>query len=166
MNCAEESIGRGTQWREVQAHLDSDVLLAVFDYWASLETRADLPRWSAFDHTRINDVLPHVVLMGVRTTPLDFSFLIIGTDILAHFATDYTGQWFSEISHRSDPSALYTNLSRAVIERRPIVSETPYVGPKKDYKLNKEVILPMTDDEGLINRLVVIIDFIWSQDDS
>ena len=107
----------------------------------------------------IPGLLSHIVLLEVRHDPLDFKYRIIGETVLLHFWRNYTGLWLSEIDHQSENSMLYAVLQQAVVERQAIYGKTPYVGPKQDFRENREVVLPLADTQGTVVRLMVFLEF-------
>jgi len=144
---------------DLRRKLSADCHLAGLDYWASLDRVSDLPLRSAFDPAEIPSLLPHLIFLQVTLEPLDYLYRVIGGAVREHLMGNYTGRWLSEIPHQRPPSRLHANLTRAVSERAPILSDTPYVGIKKKFQKSDELILPFVDESDRITHLLMLLDF-------
>lgn len=151
----------GWPWPEFGAALDSALLRSGFDYWRRLIRPGEaLPRFGDFEPRGIARLLANVILLEVRHNPIDFRYRVIGQDVLNHLFGNYTGQWISAIPRQAEPGALIDNLRRAVEERRPLVPDIPYIGPKRHFKEIKVLFLPFAGEDGAVCRLLVFIDII------
>ncbi|MBO6561599.1 MAG: PAS domain-containing protein [Nisaea sp.] len=147
------------EFAELRRKLSARLHLAGLDYWASLKRISDLPARSEFDPAHIPLLLPHLIFLRVTLDPLDYCYRVIGGTVREHLLANYTGRWISEIAHQRPPSRLHANLTRAVTERAPVLSDTPYVGTKKDFLKSDELILPLVDESDQVSHLLVLLDF-------
>ena len=138
----------------------SRILISGYEYWLSLVVDGEPPEYNLFNPMDLGNLLPHVLLIKVAHEPLNFQYRIIGEDVLRNMNENYTGQWLSDIPHKAPPSALFDNFSKSVTQRAPVWSDTPYVGPHKDFLVNKELILPFVEGSRAIAKLLVLLDFI------
>lgn len=91
----------------------------------------------------IPKLMPHAVNLDVRREPeLDFRYRLIGTYVAEHLFKDHTGSWFSEIEYQRAPSTIWQNCARVIETGKPLLPETPYVGPNQGFKGVEDVILP------------------------
>lgn len=147
------------EFADLRRQLSARLHLVGLDYWAGLERISDLPLRRAFDPADIPSLLPHLIFLSVTLDPVDYRYRVIGGTVREHLLANYTGRWISEIPHQRPPSRLYSNLTKAVTERAPVLSDTPYVGTKKDFLKSDELILPLVDENDQITHLLVLLDF-------
>ncbi|WP_193184346.1 PAS domain-containing protein [Nisaea sediminum] len=149
----------GHAFADLRRNLSSRLHLVGLDYWTSLERISDLPARNAFDPAHIPSLLPHLIFLQVTLDPLDYCYRVIGGTVREHLLANYTGRWISQIAHQRAPSRLHSNLSRAVTERTPVLSDTPYIGTKKEFLKSDELILPLVDESDRVSHLLVLLDF-------
>ncbi|UUX51915.1 PAS domain-containing protein [Nisaea acidiphila] len=140
--------------------LTSDIHLRGFDYWRSIAGSASLPLREAFEPADVPDLLPHLILLEVTENPIDFRYRVIGGVVRQHLLGNYTGRWISSIPHQAAPSTIHSNLAKAVRNRSPLLSDTPYIGPQKDFLKSDELILPLMEADERVSRLLVLLDFV------
>lgn len=138
----------------------SDVVWRGYEYWSSKITDAGLPGRSDIEPTEIPSLLPHIILMDVRYEPRDYRYRLIGTLVTKHLSRDWTGTWMSDIEFQKAPSQIWTNCDTAVDTRTAIISNTPYVGPYQEFMKAEDVILPLIDEQGQVNMLLVFVDYL------
>jgi hypothetical protein len=137
----------------------SDVVKRGYAYWRG-RCSARLPARAMIDPTDIPNLLPHVVIHGVRREPLDFVYRLIGTEVRRHMAEDRTGQWMSAIPGQQPPSQIWNNLARIAASGRPVLNQTPYVGPHSDFVRMESVQLPLAADGVTVDMILVFVDFL------
>ncbi len=108
----------------------------------------------------IPKLMPHAVNLDVRREPeLDFRYRLIGTYVAEHLFKDHTGSWFSEIEYQRAPSTIWQNCAHVIETGKPLLPETPYVGPNQGFKSVEDVILPLADDGETVDSLLVFIHY-------
>jgi hypothetical protein len=137
----------------------SDVIKRGYAYWRS-RCGPGLPSRAMIDPTDIPTLLPHVVIHGVKREPLDFVYRLMGSEVRRHMAEDRTGQWMSTIPGQQPPSQIWTNLSAIATTGRPILNQTPYVGPHRDFVRMESVQLPLAADGVHVDMILVFVDFL------
>ena len=145
---------------DLRSALTSDIHLRGFDYWRSIAGSATLPLREAFEPAEIPGLLPHLILLEVTENPIDFRYRVIGGVVRQHLLGNYTGRLMSEIPHQAAPSTIYDNLAKVVRNQSPLLSDTPYIGPQKDFMKSDELILPLMETDERISRLLVLLDFV------
>ncbi len=143
----------------VLAHRSS-IIRDGFAYWQSKCPPEALPRRADIDPFDITPLMPHIVLIDVRREPRDFCYRVIGTTVVEHWTDDWTGVCMSEIGGQGPESKVWTSCDLVVTGRRPLLSRIPYVGPHADFLDIEDVILPLVDDDGAVEKLLVFIAFI------
>ncbi len=140
--------------------LRSPVNLFGFDYWKRQRGSRSMPSRRDIDPAEITKILPHVFLLDVQQSPLDFRYRLIGTKMDEHMTQRYTGQWMSEIPHQAPPSRIWANCRRVVVERLPLSGDTPYVGRNKEFLTTEDLIMPLSDDGETVDMLFVTVGFV------
>lgn len=140
--------------------LKSPINQRGFDYWNQKRGSKAMPARGDIDPSEIPKILPHVFLLDVRPEPLDFRYRLIGTKMDEHMTGSYTGLWMSEIPHQKPPSRIWASCRQVVEEKRPLSSDTPYVGKHKEFLTTEDLIMPLSDDGKQVNMLFVTVGFI------
>lgn len=139
--------------------IQSSIVRRGYAYWRS-RCADRLPSRAMIDPTDIPALLPHVVIHGVQREPLDFVYRLIGTEVRRHMAEDRTGQWMSAVPGQRPPSQIWDNLARLVATGRPILNQTPYTGPHRDFLRMESVQLPLAADGVKVDMILVFVDFL------
>lgn len=142
-----------------------DIIQEARDYWNRCRGDRAMPSRTDIDPGDIRHLLPNVVLIDIMQGPLDFRYRLIGTEIDRHSAERHTGKRISEIPDRAAPSKVWDNLQSVVDTGEPSESSVPYVGPLQDFLTTRQIVLPLSDDDGDVNMLLVIIDYIRKEID-
>lgn len=138
----------------------SPAVRAGLYYW--IERRQDdrPPRRADIDPVDIPSLLPHVVLLDVQREPRDFRYRLVGSKVRYHLMADLLGRWMSEVPHQKAPGHLWTKCCEATERMAPVLSNTPYIGPHKDFLRAEDLILPLCDDSGQAGMLLIFVDFL------
>ena len=159
-------MGSGAPAQSPQGGLDldlsavqSDIVKRGYAYWRT-RCGPSLPSRAKIDPVDIPALLPHVVLHGVKHAPLDFVYRLIGTEVRRHMAEERTGQWMSAIPGQQPPSQIWNNLASIVANGRPILNDTPYVGPHSQFVRMESVQLPLAADGVHVDMILVFVDFL------
>jgi len=126
-------------------------------YWQMLRGARRMPSWRDIDPVAIPDCLPHVIVLDVAHNPRDFRYRMIGTTVEYHMRGNQTGQWFRNNADKAPGSTIWSTVNTVVDTGLPVTSEIPYVGPHKDFTITEDVIMPLSDDDDLVNKLLVTV---------
>ena len=137
----------------------STVVKRAYAYWRGRCT-GRLPSRAMIDPADIPALVPHVVIHGVKREPLDFVYRLIGTEVRRHMAQDRTGQWMSAIPGQQPPSQIWDNLVKIATSGRPLLNQTPYVGPHREFLGMESVQLPLAADGVRVDMILVFVDFL------
>ena len=139
----------------------SRTVAAGYAYWRSKVRDGNLPARSEIKPSEIPRILPHTVLMDVHRTPeLDFGYRLIGTRVVEHLHSDYTGLRMSDIDHQRAPSTIWNNCRTVAETGAPLFPHTPYVGPHDAFRRAEDLILPLAADGSTVDMLLVFIDYL------
>jgi len=149
---------KGTLVTDVPSSLRNRVINLGEAYWSSKIENDCIPARADIDPLDIPALLPQVVLLDVRREPWDFRFRLIGTNVVHHLATDWTGAWMTEIAHMAPPSRIFTSCVGVASSGKPLRSDTPYVGPHQNYVRAEDIILPLASDGTTPDMLLVFVE--------
>lgn len=138
----------------------SSIIRDGFDYWRSKGWPDRIPARADIKPMEIPKLLPNVILLDVREEPRDFCYRLIGTGVVHHLAEDITGQWMSKIEHQRPPSRIWESCEKVVETRCPYLSSVPYVGPHAEFLYGEDIILPLADESGDVEKLLVFVAYI------
>jgi hypothetical protein len=144
------------------SELNSGIVRAAFEYWNGKRTGGAPPDRDSFDPLEVPRLLPHLMWKDVRRDPWDFRYRVVGTVVREHSRDNWTGKWMSEVKGQGDGSTVF-RVMRWVSERgEPAIFRPPYVGPHKEFKYCEAAVLPWGDQDGLVDRVLVAVDFLMA----
>jgi len=128
-------------------------------YWQSKLSGRAMPSRRDIDPVDIPRLLPYLMLLDVLPEPLDFRYRLIGTEVRAVLAQDYTGRLLSELPGKGKGSVVWDNCEQVVLARAPITRSPPYVGPDRDLRRCKNLLLPLSENGSDVSMIVMVADF-------
>ena len=141
-----------------------------FFYWHSLKRGRLMPARHDVDPLDLKALLPNVILLDVIHQPaderdqgslagLDFRFRLVGTEVAARSARDYTGRRLADIPHMA-PGTLFWQHREAVVRcRKPLYSTPSYVGPAKEIRSCHNLLMPLSEDGDRVNMIFCLASF-------
>ena len=145
---------------EHPVEFQSRVVQDGYAYWRLTVSGNQVPARPDIVPAEIPRLLAHVVLLDVQRVPqLDFRYRLVGTTVVEHLFSDYTGTWFSQIEHQRDPSGAWENCRRVALSGRPLLANTEYVGPHQGFRRAEDVILPLAEDGTTVDSLLLFIQY-------
>jgi hypothetical protein len=142
------------------AELNSDIVRAIVDYWQGKREGDKLPHRDRLDPVEIPRLLPHIMLKEVRRDPWDFRYRVVGTVVREHSRSNWTGRLMSEIDGQGEGSKVFSVVKWVTEEGKAAIFRPPYVGPHKEFKYCEAAVLPWTNSAGVIDRIMVGVDFL------
>lgn len=127
-------------------------------YWQSKVQGDRLPARADIDPLDIPALLPQVILLDVQPDPWDFRFRLIGTNVVHHLTTDLTGSWMSAIKQMAPQSRIFDSCLEVAKSGKPSRSDTPYIGPHRNYVRAEDIILPLASDGSTPDMLLVFVE--------
>lgn len=145
---------------EFSEHGLSPVQREYFAYWRKQARGRIAPLRRDLDVLDVPTLMPHVTYFDVLRDPLDFRHRLLGTAVRANFAADYTGMTMREIEGRGPGSQIWLFLDAVRVSRTPAFHSVPYVGPKKDFLKLDNLFLPVVDEKGETDMIVLVAQFV------
>ena len=141
-----------------------------FCYWQGLRRGRLMPARRDIDPLDIRTLLPGVVLLDVNHQPsgcrntdmmtgLDFRFRLVGTEVAARSAHDYTGRRLADIPHMAPGTPFWQHRETVVRGRRPLYSTPSYVGPAKQIRSCHNLLMPLSENGDLVNMIFCLASF-------
>lgn len=75
----------------------SPLIHELHDYWNAKRGGRAMPRRSDIDPSEIKRLLPYVLLGEFAGDPVRLRYRLVGTEVVAVYGIDFTGQWLDEI---------------------------------------------------------------------
>ena len=144
--------------------LTSPIIRTAIGYWMSKQETGLPMRRRDFDATEIPHLLPYLILLevvrGQGAEITDFRYRVIGDVLLRYSRGNYTGRCFSEVEGQGPGSEVFTICSNVALQRRPLLLRPPYVGPHHHIFYCESSTMPLIDDQGNANRILIACDFL------
>jgi hypothetical protein len=145
--------------------LNSPIIRTAISYWLSKQVDGAPMRRCQFDATEIPHLLPYLILLEVvrgviDRAVLDFRYRVIGDVLLRYSRGNYTGKCFSEVDGQGPGSEVFTIVSTVVEQRRPVLLRPPYVGPHQQIFYCESTTMPLVDETGAVDRILIACDFL------
>lgn len=141
-----------------------------FSYWQGLRRGRLMPARRDIDPLDIGALLPNVVLLDVIHRPatervegasagLDLRFRLVGTEVAARSARDYTGWRLAAIPHMAPGTSFWQHRETVVRGRRPLYSTPTYVGPAKRIRSCHNLLMPLSENGDVVNMIFCLASF-------
>ncbi len=134
-------------------------LKEAFAYWQSKLAGRSMPARRDIDPVEMPQLLAYLMLIDVLPAPLDFRYRLIGTEIRAIIARDYTGLRFSQVPGKDRGSVVWSNCEEVVLSKAPLSRAPPYVGPERDLRRCGNVLLPLSEDGSEVSMILLVVNF-------
>jgi hypothetical protein len=87
---------------------------------------------------------------------------VVGTTVREHSRHNWTGKWMSEVDGQGEGSTVFRVMRWVSEGRQPAIFRPPYVGPHKEFKYCEAAVMPWCDRAGLVDRVLVAVDFLMA----
>ncbi len=136
------------------ADFDLPVHQCMYEFWLENRMSGGLPSYKAIDPLSFRPAVGFVHVVEPNNDGSDFMYRLFATAVVEIAGRDMTGKWFSE---SPVPSWQFyrRQLAACVSLRVPVYSEN-----NADYQVSTlikwcRLLLPMVDDQGNVNRILV-----------
>ena len=116
-----------------------------------------MPGRSDLDPLDIPSILPHVYLVDVGHEPLDFSYRLLGTEIVKRSRRDYTGRRIADLPDQKSPSQIWSLYRKAVVDSAPVTAMIPYV--QVPGRFVEVLAAPLSADGREVDMIFGAVDF-------
>lgn len=126
----------------------------LYDYWLRKKGARIAPRRSDLDPCDIPKLLPNLMLYKVSHAPLDYRMILIGTHVVDLWGKDFTGHYFDEIFAGEAAVKIRNHYDTVVTTAQPSIHNMDAGWLNKDYMNYSRLLLPLSDDGKVVNRLL------------
>jgi len=140
--------------------IESPKLRHGLAYWNAKRGDRPMPARADLDPTEMIPFVANVILLDVLRQPLDFRYRLIGTVVEEHMSMPYTGRRFSEFEGQRQGSRIWTNSERVLIERSPVRTDVPYIGPKREFTTIQDVMMPLSADGETVDVIFIVVEYL------
>lgn len=139
-------------YADLTVDLQHPKLRALKLHWEDRKAGADLPHVDAIDPIDLQDHLGHLFMIRVDPGKSEYTYSLIGTTITEILGRDSTGMRVQDTFPDGHPIVeMYDYVCR---NRVPIRTHGQLNWVDKDYKRFESVMLPLTDDDGAIVKIL------------
>lgn len=164
-NLDEGVLPAGAEFGEFSSHSGDNIVgknLIIdffYNYWLSKHENDNLPSRADIKPHEIKKHLDHIVIMDVFRDQGKFSLRVrlIGTHVV-NFYGEITGKDINEIRNQKAASRIYHMSGLAITQNAPQLSITPAFAPDRQYLEAFAIYLPLYDNEGAIEKILVAVD--------
>lgn len=145
--------------------LKSPINRKAIKYWRKQSGVRAMPARSDIDPASLRDVIANMIMLNVEDGGEDYRFRLVGTKMREFLSGDYTGFLLSEVAALQPADRLLENFRTVIETRKPILANTPYVGPKRSIVESEDLNMPLSTDGETVDRIMVVVDFRSRYDD-
>lgn len=129
------------------------------DYWLSLKAAKPKPSRADVSPAALTRYLDRVVLMDVTRAGDDFSLVVrlIGTFVTGHYG-EISGKDIKDMENKAAAGRVYHLSGMMLRAGAPLMSLTPAFAPDRRHKEGIALYLPLYDENGEINMIMVAVD--------
>ncbi|NBB83533.1 MAG: PAS domain-containing protein [Alphaproteobacteria bacterium] len=133
--------------------LETRQIRAAYDYWRAKCGDNGLPRRGDVDPAEIIGLLPHTLLVDVSHDPLDFSFRLVGTEVVRRYGKEFTGKRLTDLDLDGLNRQIFEEYALTVQRRTPEYFVDEYVMANGKVMHFERILMPLSDDGETVNML-------------
>lgn len=148
-------------FRTIDPDPGQPVLRPILEYWAARRGNRRLPARADIDPVDIPELLPHIGLIDVETTPRRFRYRLVGSFMTTLFGENYQGQYLDKAKHGRYRLFLDDLYSAATDQGQPLLSEAIFDYGTDRVVTIRRLILPLAEQDGApVNMLLFANAFV------
>lgn len=131
---------------------------SLAEYWQAIHPAAGLPGRQHLDPCDIEGLLPHIFLVDIDVKSLDFTWRLMGTNLVDIFAGDHTGKAFEGAYRDGTEAHAYKAMCNIVGAKQPNWRRAPASFAKdREYLTMERAIFPLARDSTTVDMALGII---------
>nr|WP_281500867.1 PAS domain-containing protein [Kordiimonas marina] len=129
------------------------------DYWHALQKDGRLPARADINPPDLARFIDHTVLMDVVPTEDAFQLIVrlIGTFVVEHYG-EISGKDIADMRNPKAIQRIYHMAGLVLETNEPQLTLTPAFAPNRKHMEGVALYLPLYDDAGTINKIMVAVD--------
>jgi hypothetical protein len=116
---------------------------ALLKYWRAQSPAGDIPRRDDIAAAQIPRLLPNLLILEPAAECSDWSYRLIGTQVVARYGFDWTGLRVSDIYSTPSAARLIEEYSQAAASRIPSFAIGRLRAPGREHVIYEIAILPI-----------------------
>jgi len=130
------------------------LLIEFCAYWHEKRGGKAMPARADLDPVEIPRLLPYIYLVNVHRDPLDFSYRLVGADVVANTRENYSGRRLSQIRDQGTQGVLADIYAKVAQDGQVSVERILYVTAGGNRKYYENVVAPLSEDGRTVTMLV------------
>lgn len=131
----------------------------VYEYWQRKRQGRRMPARADIDPLDLKSVLPHLILLDVQASPLDFRYRVAGTRTYDIFGFDLTGKSVHEVGPSAVADGLWAGLEALARDGVPQYVKLQFTTSDGYARTYQALRLPLGDDGATVDRVLIITTF-------
>ena len=132
----------------------------LLSHWTKLSMRnGDLPSRADIRLQDIGRYASQIIIVDIKSDPLDFEYRLIGNDVAEELDNDYTGKRFSQLPGKGPGTKIWDHLLQTCSEKRPNYWTDECQQAKSPDKQAATLYLPLASDHKTPDKLMLVIQF-------
>jgi len=128
-------------------------LARLYDYWEQKRAGRRAPRRAEIDPTEIPELLAHMFICDVLRDPLDYRYVLSGTELTGAFGMDFRGKKFAEIFSGPSATEIRREYDKVVETWGPVVTTHDASWIDKEFLTYSRLLLPLSEDDKVVSKL-------------
>jgi hypothetical protein len=131
-------------------------LKTLYAYWSETAGERLMPSRSALDPLiDIPSITSNIWLVDVQGNPLSFHFRLLGSQVVDHYGSDFTGKHLDEMDFGGSGTAIRGEYEETVASRQPTYARHLIeVAQTQRILMYERLLLPLSDDGKTVNMLL------------
>jgi hypothetical protein len=131
----------------------------VLDLWERKRGDRIAPARRDFDPVELRSVLTCVTLVDVHHDPLDFSYRLVGSEMVRAYGHDVTGTSVKDLHVSALKDLILRDLTELVATRQPQYAALYFTNPAGNLRAYQLLRLPLSSDGERIDMLLLVAEF-------
>jgi hypothetical protein len=131
----------------------------LYGYWMEKRGSRRMPARADIDPAEIKPLLPYLLLADLHHDPLRVFYRLVGTGVVAAAKCDLTGHWLHQVDLDGNTPAWERVYRRVAETGAPVFGQTRADIRPGDARLFQWVVLPLSDDGAIADRVLELEDW-------
>lgn len=137
---------------DFRSRLEDEKLREIYDLWKQAHQNGKLPRQNDLDLMSFPRLAPNCFIVDIEPDRR-FRYRFLGTSIDRHIGRSLTGRLFNEVRDGQLLSTLDELFGGVADKQRPGYAITRMPTEESTFTINHRLVLPLSDDGMVVNKL-------------
>ena len=128
-------------------------LAQLYDYWDEKRAGRRAPQRADIDPTEIPQLLANMFICDVLRDPLDYRYVLSGTELTRAFGMDLKGKTFAEVFSGPSAAAIRAVYDSVVETWEPRLTVHDASWIDKEFLTYSRLLLPLSEDGKTVSKL-------------